>query len=51
MVKVKMDYNPYLMETKVKFNNKEPRINSLIEKVLSVPYSNVGRTHSKNSLR
>nr|MCR5237045.1 hypothetical protein [Lachnospiraceae bacterium] len=37
MVKVKMDYNPYLMETKVKFNNKEPRINSLIEKYYQYP--------------
>lgn len=32
MVKTELEYNPYLQETKVKFNGKEPRINSLIEK-------------------
>ena len=37
MVKVKMDYNPYLMETKVRFNEKDPRINSLIEKYYEYP--------------
>lgn len=32
MVKVEMEYNPYLRETLVKFNGKSPRINSLVEK-------------------
>lgn len=32
MAKVELSYNPYLLETKVSFNGKEPRINSLIEK-------------------
>lgn len=32
MVRVELDYNPYLKETKIKFNGNEPRINSLVEK-------------------
>ncbi len=32
MVKVNIEYNPYIMDFKAKFNGKEPRINSLIEK-------------------
>lgn len=32
MVKTELEYNPYLQETKIKFNGKEPRINSLVEK-------------------
>jgi len=32
MVKVELSYNPYLLETKIKFNGQEPRINSLVEK-------------------
>ncbi len=32
MAKVELNYNPYLLETKVTFNGNEPRINSLIEK-------------------
>lgn len=32
MVKAELTHNPYLVETKVKFNGKEPKINSLIEK-------------------
>lgn len=32
MAKVELSYNPYLLETKVLFNGKEPRINSLVEK-------------------
>lgn len=32
MVKAELSYNPYLLETKVKFNGQEPRINSLVEK-------------------
>lgn len=32
MVKVELSYNPYLMETTIKFNGKNPRINSLVEK-------------------
>lgn len=32
MVQVELDYNPYLKETKIKFNGNEPRINSLVEK-------------------
>ena len=32
MVKVELEYNPYLMETHVKFNGRAPRVNSLVEK-------------------
>ena len=32
MVKVELEYNPYLMETVVRFDGREPRINSLVEK-------------------
>ena len=32
MIKVELNYNPYLLETTVKFNGIEPRINSLVEK-------------------
>ena len=32
MIKTELDYNPYLLETKIKFNNNKPRINSLVEK-------------------
>jgi hypothetical protein len=32
MVKAELSYNPYLIETKVKFNGQEPKINSLVEK-------------------
>ena len=32
MVKVELEYNPYLMETIVRFDGREPRINSLVEK-------------------
>lgn len=37
MVKVNIDYNPYIMDFKVKFNGKEPRINSLVEKYEMIP--------------
>ena len=32
MVKAELSYNPYLLETVIRFNGKEPRINSLVEK-------------------
>lgn len=32
MVKVELSYNPYLLETNIKFNNLEPKVNSLVEK-------------------
>ena len=32
MAKAELSYNPYLMETEVKFNGRSPRINSLVEK-------------------
>jgi hypothetical protein len=32
MVKAELSYNPYLLETKVKFNGQIPKINSLVEK-------------------
>lgn len=32
MVKAELEYNPYLLETKIKFNGQSPRINSLVEK-------------------
>ena len=31
-VKAELSYNPYLMETEIKFNGREPRINSRVEK-------------------
>lgn len=34
MIKTELDYNPYLNETKIKFNGNEPRINSLVEKYM-----------------
>ena len=35
MVKAELNYNPYLLETVVKFNGQEPKINSLVEKYLA----------------
>lgn len=32
MIKDELNYNPYLLETSVKFNGQAPRINSLVEK-------------------
>lgn len=32
MIRTELDYNPYLIETKIKFNGNQPRINSLVEK-------------------
>lgn len=32
MIKAELSYNPYLLETIVRFNGQEPRINSLVEK-------------------
>lgn len=32
MVKVEISYNPYLLETGITFNGREPKINSLVEK-------------------
>lgn len=32
MIKAELSYNPYLLETLIKFNGREPRINSLVEK-------------------
>ncbi|MCF0105742.1 MAG: hypothetical protein HUJ53_03170, partial [Holdemanella sp.] len=32
MPKTELEYNPYLNETIVRFNGKEPKINSLVEK-------------------
>ena len=32
LVKTELDYNPYLMQTNIKFNGQIPRINSLVEK-------------------
>lgn len=32
MVSAELSYNPYLLETGIQFNGKEPRINSLVEK-------------------
>lgn len=32
MIKAELNYNPYLLETSVKFNGQAPRINSLVEK-------------------
>ena len=32
MVNVELSYNPYLMETEIRFNGQPPRVNSLVEK-------------------
>ena len=32
MVRAELIYNPYLLETEVRFNGNPPRINSLVEK-------------------
>lgn len=40
MVKVELNYNPYLLETGVKFNGQEPRVNSLVEKYSDGPLQN-----------
>lgn len=32
MINAELSYNPYLMETKIRFNGQPPRINSLVEK-------------------
>ena len=47
MIKVELNYNPYLLETKVKFNGLEPRINSLAEKFCGEPLQKweIGRAH------
>ncbi len=37
MVKVNLDYNPYLMTFNMLFNGKKPRINSLVEKYEKYP--------------
>ena len=37
MVKVNLDYNPYTMDFKAKFNGKEPHVNSLVEKYEHIP--------------
>lgn len=37
MVKVNLDYNPYTMDFKARFNGKEPHVNSLVEKYEKVP--------------
>ena len=37
MVKAELNYNPYLLETSIKFNGQEPRINSLVEKFQDDP--------------
>ncbi len=34
MITAELEHNPYLLETKIKFNNQVPRINSLVEKYL-----------------
>jgi len=35
MVKTELSYNPYLLETSVRFNGNEPKINSMVEKYIS----------------
>lgn len=36
MIKIELEYNPYLLETKILFNGQKPRINSLVEKFANV---------------
>lgn len=43
MVKTELSYNPYLMETVVKFNDQPPKINSIIEKYRDKKTSGMGR--------
>lgn len=40
MVKAELIYNPYLLSTKVLFNGREPRINSIVEKYQNGPLQN-----------
>ena len=35
MVKAELSYNPYTLETDIRFNGQPPRINSLVEKYQS----------------
>ena len=37
MIKIELEYNPYLLETKILFNGQRPRINSLVEKFTNAP--------------
>lgn len=37
MVKVNLEYNPYVLQIGAKFNGKEPHINSLVEKYENIP--------------
>lgn len=37
MVKVNLEYNPYIMDFKAKFNGKEPHINSSVERYARTP--------------
>lgn len=32
MINAELSYNPYLMETQIRFNGQAPRVNSLVEK-------------------
>ena len=34
MVKAELAYNPYLQETKIRFNGRSPRVNSRVEMYL-----------------
>lgn len=36
MIKIELEYNPYLLETKILFNGQRPRVNSLVEKFSNV---------------
>ena len=36
MINVELNYNPYLMETNIRFNGQPPRINSLVEKYQNI---------------
>ncbi len=40
MIKAELEYNPYLLETTIKFNGQAPRINSLVEKYEYEPLRN-----------
>ena len=37
MVKAELNYNPYLLETKILFNAQPPKINSQVEKFQAMP--------------
>ena len=48
MVNAELQHNPYLLETEVKFNGQEPKINSQIEKFCKCQHKNVKKFRNEN---